>query len=349
MLGLSVQHDANHGALSSSSSLNSVFGFIDDMIGGSSLLWRHQHNAAHHVHTNHHQLDCDTFSNHPLIRFHPALPLCWAHRLQHVYAPLLYPALGIAYFVGDVGGYVRRRYEYVRLHSISWSDSITFWSGKAAHLAVLLLLPAWFHGFWRALLTLYLPLQLGGGLTLAALFSVSHNVPACLYDAPPSMSWAEAQIRSSANWSVFGGDDDTPRAAAGASALARLAAAMQRTGNRAMCWFWLLFSGGLNYQIEHHLFPGVSHLHYPAISRIVRGACKERNIPYNAYGSYAQILRAHVEMLYALGHYADPRQHFAASASAQSKSASPAPCALLAGASECAAAADDLSKSGKGV
>jgi linoleoyl-CoA desaturase len=140
-------------------------------------------------------------------------------------------------------------------------------------LALLLLLPAWLHGFWRALLTLYLPLQLGGGLTLAALFSVSHNVPACLYDAPSSMSWAEAQIRSSANWSVFGSDDDTLRTS-GASAFARLAAAVQRTGNRAMSWFWLLFSGGLNYQIEHHLFLGVSHLHYPAISRIVRAACK---------------------------------------------------------------------------
>jgi hypothetical protein len=90
-----------------------------------------------------------------------------------------------------------------------------------------------------------------------------------LSPAPP-LDWAEAQIRSSANWSV---------------------------GST----FWLLVSGGLNYQIEHHLFPGIAHVHYPAISAIVRDECSKRGIPYTAYPSFRAIFYAHVLQLYRLG------------------------------------------------
>ncbi len=86
----------------------------------------------------------------------------------------------------------------------------------------------------------------------------------------PPLDWAEMQIRTSANWSLGS-------------------------------LFWLLMSGGLNYQIEHHLFPGVAHVHYPEISVIVRDECARRGIPYTAYPSFRAIFSAHVLHLYRLG------------------------------------------------
>mmetsp|Transcript_33378 Transcript_33378/g.92992 ORF Transcript_33378/g.92992 Transcript_33378/m.92992 type:complete len:117 (+) Transcript_33378:25-375(+) len=84
------------------------------------------------------------------------------------------------------------------------------------------------------------------------------------------MDWAEMQIRTSCNWSIHS-------------------------------TMWWLISGGLNFQIEHHLFPGVCHVHYPAISKIVRAACEEHGLPYNAYPSYWAIYKSHIRTLYLLG------------------------------------------------
>lgn len=46
-------------------------------------------------------------------------------------------------------------------------------------------------------------------------------------------------------------------------------------------WFWNVFSGGLNHQTTHHLFPGVSQFYYPQISPIVAQTAKEFGIPYH--------------------------------------------------------------------
>jgi linoleoyl-CoA desaturase len=147
---------------------------------------------------------------------------------------------------------------------------------------------------WRyAVFAIYLPLELCGGFFLAALFAVSHNTERCAYNLPktdeeaieqqqqngakgteqPARApcWAEMQIRTSCNWSC-----SNP--------------------------LWLLASGGLNFQIEHHLFPGVAHKHYPALHPIVRAACAKRGIPYNAYESFADIFAAHLSMVRKLGH-----------------------------------------------
>jgi fatty acid desaturase len=90
VMGLAIQHDANHGAFSSSPAVNKLFGFCDDIIGGSALCWRHQHMVAHHADPNHAALDADTYHSFPLLRMNPALPRRWFQSWQHVYAWPLY-------------------------------------------------------------------------------------------------------------------------------------------------------------------------------------------------------------------------------------------------------------------
>ena len=61
------------------------------------------------------------------------------------------------------------------------------------------------------------------------------------------------------------------------------------------------FVGGLNYQVEHHLFPKVSHVHYPAISKIVQAKCNEFGIQYNYYDTLGQALASHFRVMKELG------------------------------------------------
>ena len=57
--------------------------------------------------------------------------------------------------------------------------------------------------------------------------------------------------------------------------------------------FCFYFSGGLNYQIEHHLFPSINHCHLPALSPGVRRICKKFGVPYNHVSGYGEALADH--------------------------------------------------------
>lgn len=278
--GLAIQHDASHGAFSPNRYLNIAAGFCDDLIGGSGLMWRHQHVLAHHAYPNDMEWDADTFNNYPFLRLNPALPKKPWHNYQHIYILFLYSLIGLDYSVNDVVNYIKGHYVHITLHKLRPHDHILFILGKLAHFTIVLFIPLYFHEWKWAIFGMYLPFELFGGFFLASLFAVSHNTERCEYNLPKDASmvpagtripcWAEMQIRTSCNWSCH-----------------------------SKLWLWA--SGGLNFQIEHHLFPGVAHKHYPAIHPIVRAACEKRGIPYNAYPTFTQIFIAHLAKVKALG------------------------------------------------
>lgn len=98
-IGLTVQHCANHGAMSANPLVNNVLGMTDDLIGGSSLMWRYHHQVSHHIHTNHSEYDEDVFSAMPMLRFDKSLERKWYHQYQHIYMWLLFPFLQLAFQV----------------------------------------------------------------------------------------------------------------------------------------------------------------------------------------------------------------------------------------------------------
>ena len=69
------------------------------------------------------------------------------------------------------------------------------------------------------------------------------------------------------------------------------------TQNKVVSWF----IGGLNFQIEHHLFKKISHVHYPALSKIVKQVCSEYNIPYIEYPKVRLAFASHINHLYNIG------------------------------------------------
>jgi len=269
--GLAIQHDANHGSFSKNKRLNGAAQIVNDFIGGSSLMWRHQHVIGHHAYPNINELDADTFSNFPIMKLNPGLPSNWYNAYQHIYGPILYSFLGIAYAIGDIFSYMDNKYINVPLQPLRPIDKIIFIAGKISYFSLFVLVPIYLYGFagiWKY----YLPMVLVGSNFLASLFAVSHNTHETEYNLDPNSDWAEIQIRTAANWSIHS-------------------------------TAWWLVSGGLNFQIEHHLFPGISHVHYPAISKIVRQICKEKKIPYNHYPTYYEIYTNHLSTLKKLGHY----------------------------------------------
>jgi fatty acid desaturase len=268
--GLAVQHDANHGSFSNIGIVNTLFGAVDDVIlGGSSLMWRHQHNIAHHAHPNDCEKDTDTYSNFPILKTNPKLPSRAYLKFQHIYAPFIYSLLGVAYYFGDFTTFFQGAYDKIKIHPRRTIDYVIFLFGKLFYGYMFFYLPLYYHG-WEGFFKFILPFQLIGSNFLASLFIVSHNAEECEYNYKGN-DWAEMQVVTAANWSVHS-------------------------------TAWWLVSGGLNFQIEHHLFPGICHVHYPAISSIVRDTCKKHKVPYHAHDTFYEIYTAHLRGLYQLGH-----------------------------------------------
>lgn len=107
MNGLAIQHDANHGAFHPNPTVNRIAGLTDDIIGGSGLMWRHQHVIAHHAHPNDFEMDADTFSQYPTLRMNPKLPRRGYLKYQHIYAPFLYTLIGLMYSFLDIVSFLK--------------------------------------------------------------------------------------------------------------------------------------------------------------------------------------------------------------------------------------------------
>ena len=67
--------------------------------------------------------------------------------------------------------------------------------------------------------------------------------------------------------------------------------------NRIISWF----VGGLNYQVEHHLFPRISHVHYPALSKIVQRHCAQFQLPYHCFPGLTPAISSHLRTMKHLG------------------------------------------------
>jgi len=253
-IGLTVQHCGNHGAMSTKPWVNNALGMGMDLIGGSSLMWRYHHQVSHHLHCNDTDMDEDVYSSFPLMRFDARLPKYWYHNFQHLYMWLAFPMMQVAFEVGDMKAFFQRRTAGASLRGADQKEMGTVLLGKVVHWGLLLAPLAW--GASATVIALsslsYIFTQ---GIVLASLFAVSHNISQTkdaqwLETDRLRQDWAVQQIVTSANW-----------------------------GHKIGCFF----TGGLNLQIEHHLFPAISFMHYPAISKIAKEEAEKVGVPYVEY------------------------------------------------------------------
>jgi acyl-lipid (8-3)-desaturase len=156
----------------------------------------------------------------------------------------MYPMYATTYVPWVIGHFART---HARANYLP-SEKVNYYAAMAIVVYAMLYLPARKHGLAMTALmvaTYFVVISVG----ISSVFTVSHMNERAELDA--TRNWAENQVRSTVNWG---------------------------TGNEVANFL----TGGLNHQIEHHLFPSVHPVHYPAISRIVRAKCRKHGIPYRS-------------------------------------------------------------------
>lgn len=279
-IGLCVMHDANHHSYSSSKFINRLVGNLSMIVlGGFALNWRIQHNVIHHTYTNIPGYDEDIDPRSPLLRFEPESRLRWFHKAQWLYAWILYGLMTLTWYViKDFNQLIRYKKKGLLATEQKTFSSELFklFLNKILYtffiLSPFLINPQLSFGEW---LIFFLITHFTAGAILALIFQSAHVVTPAAYPMPTEAgqmerSWAEHQLATTANFS--------PNSK----------------------WFsWLI--GGLNYQIEHHLFPNISHVHYSKIAPIVIETAKEFNLSYHQFKSFGAALLSHQKMLWSLG------------------------------------------------
>ncbi len=279
-VGFNIQHDGNHGAYSSNGGINRAAALSLNLLGGDAYFWRYKHNIAHHSYPNVAGSDDDIRLG-PLARMSPHQPRYWFHRFQHVYVWGLYALLAINWQLsGDFRSLIRPGVGDTRVTRPRGWDLVCFCVGKATFLMLALALPL-FHHRLLPTLGIYLLTNFVLGLTLAIVFQLAHCVE-------------EAQFRVPADGTKRIERDFTAHQVETSVDFAR--------DNRLLTWYL----GGLNFQVEHHLFPKTCHIHYPAISPIVEETCRAHGIPHTSHATMRGALRSHVRWLRRMGRESEP-------------------------------------------
>jgi linoleoyl-CoA desaturase len=277
-VGMSVMHDAIHGSFSASSKLNKFFGASIYLLGGNVYNWDVQHNKLHHTYTNLHDIDEDITGKF-MLRLSSGDKLKAVHRFQHIYAFFLYSLMTISFLWKDFKeiGLYNKMAESGLVKPYPRKELVNLIISKIAYVLFIGVLPMmvlditfgqWFAGF--------MAMHCTAGIILSTVFQLAHIVegagqPAVDDKGNIENAWAIHQLNTTAN---FAGN------------------------NKILSWY----IGGLDYQVEHHLFPNISHIHYPAIASIVKSTAEDFGIVYNNKQSFINGLRSHVRMLHNLGH-----------------------------------------------
>lgn len=281
-LGMSVMHDANHGAYSSNPVVNWVMAHVLNLMGGSTYNWKLQHNILHHTYTNVTHMD-DDIATKPGLRLSPHVPVKKAYRYQWFHAFLLY-GLTTLYWVTAKDFVQYSRYRKNKVNGLSTQENRIFLikliTLKLVYLFIFLVVPSAFFDIpFLQVLAGFCLMHFLSGLILTVIFQLAHSLEGTSHPMPDSAGviendWAIHQMNTTMNFS--------PQ-------------------NKLLSWY----VGGLNFQVEHHLFPKISHVHYPAIAAIVKQTAEEFNVPYLQHGKFRDALKAHVTFLRKLGKLPD--------------------------------------------
>lgn len=277
-IGTSVMHDANHGAYSRNRSFNDWVGRIVNLVGGFDTNWKIQHNVLHHTYTNVSGVDEDIDPG-ALMRFSPHAPVKKFHRFQHIYAWFFYGLMTLAWVTTK---------DFRQLHRYKEMDLMkTQNTTYARELRRLLLYKIFYYVYVVGIpiaLGVPVPVMIVGflmmhfiaGFLLGIIFQPAHVMETSDYkegnleNPPVHEDWAIHQLRTTTNFAP---------------------------DNKLLSWY----VGGLNYQIEHHLFPNICHVHYPKISGIVKETAEEFGVPYNVQPTFIRAIIEHGKMLKKLG------------------------------------------------
>ncbi len=274
-IGFNVMHDACHGSYSSKKWVNELFGYSLNALGGNAFIWKFKHNIIHHTYTNVDGVD-DDIARSPILRQCSTQTWKPAHKFQHIYVVFLYAISSLAWVAYlDFDKYFKRRVNTTSMQKMDVKEHVIFWFSKLLYAAFYIAIPIWVVGAGKWAIG-YVTMELVLGFVLAIVFQLAHVVEETEFEhagVEPlhiENEWAAHQVKTTSNFA--------PK-------------------NKIISWL----TGGLNFQVEHHLFPRISHVHYPALSKIVEKKCKEHQLPYNSIATMRAAIASHFRMLKQLG------------------------------------------------
>ncbi|MDB5206560.1 MAG: Linoleoyl-CoA desaturase [Flavisolibacter sp.] len=273
-IAFNIMHDSCHGSYSSKKWVNDLFSYTMNALGSNAYMWKIKHNVIHHTYTNVDGID-DDIAKSPVLRLCPSQKWVPAHKYQFVYMFFLYSLSTILWaWVTDFITYVSRKMVVTEM-KMNLKEHFLFWLTKLLYFGFYALLPILLVG-WQTWLVGYLILNVTMGITLSMVFQLAHIVEKTEFEEagekPKQLEteWAIHELRTTANFA--------PK-------------------NKVVTWF----AGGLNFQVEHHLFPKISHVHYKELSKIVKDHCEKFDIPYHSYPKMRQAVLSHIKVMKQLG------------------------------------------------
>lgn len=274
-IGVSVMHDANHGAYSSNNKINKILGYTLNMVGATVYIWKLQHNIKHHSYTNIYSEDKDVDGRY-IFRFSPHGELKKIHRFQHIYAIPFYGLLTLSWMlVNDFIHFLKNDLN-TKNRKVFLRETLILIASKLLYFTYMILLPLLFLDLtWWQFVIGFILMHFTAGIILSIIFQLAHVVEGTSHPLPNKQGnmeneWAIHQMHNTVN---FG------------------------TNNKSLTWF----AGGLNFQVEHHLFPDVCHVHYKRISAIVKRTAEEYKIPYLENSTFIKAFMSHLRLLKKLG------------------------------------------------
>jgi linoleoyl-CoA desaturase len=277
-IGMSIMHDANHGAYSSNSKVNYWLGNTLNLCGGSVFNWKLQHNVLHHTYTNVTHLD-DDIDDKLIMRFSPHTKVKWYHKFQVVYSFLFYTILTLYWVLLKDFVQFFRYLKQGLIRGTKKENTVTFIKMsfmKICYSFVFFYIPIFIFDLpITEYLIGYLIMQMVAGLVLTTVFQLAHTVEETTHPLPNENNiiennWLVHQMNTTVNFS---------------------------RKSKFISWY----VGGLNFQVEHHLFPTICHVHYPEISEIVKNTAEEYGIPYLENKTLGEALNSHIKTLMRFG------------------------------------------------
>ncbi len=270
-IGLGIQHDGGHRAYSDRPWINRLAAMTLDLIGGSSYLYRGRHTTFHHTYTNVAGLDTDIDVG-LLGRMAPASKKLPFHRWQHYY---LWPIYGFMvvqwHLISDFRDVIVGKIQAHRFPRPKGGELATFIAGKLVFFTLMIGIPVLVHPIWTVLL-FYGVVAIVMGIILAVVFQIAHCVEEADFPLPREgttemeKAWAVHQVETTVDFA---------------------------RGSKLATWFL----GGLNYQVEHHLFPRICHIHYPELSKVVESTCRDYGIRYAEHRTFWTGVASHYRWL----------------------------------------------------
>jgi linoleoyl-CoA desaturase len=281
-IGMSIMHDANHGAYSNNETVNTLVGHTLNLCGGAVFNWKLQHNVLHHMYTNVSGHD-DDIQDRAILRFSPHSEIKGIQRFQFVYAFVFYGLLTLYWVIGkDFVQYVQYINNGVNTNTKAQNVGlmVRILATKVFYIGLFILTPI-------MVFNIPVGLVLGGfflmhfiaGIILTTVFQLAHTVEGTTHPLPNANGtiendWAIHQMNTTVNFSRH---------------------------NKWISWY----VGGLNFQVEHHLFPKICHVHYPEIAPIVKATAEEFGVPYLENETFGQAVQSHINTLYRFGRLPD--------------------------------------------